>query len=83
MCAALRGVAVSGPILTGNEVWLRGKNQGDAASLWHSLNGKDYIDTGMTFQLKFGQWKGARFGVFNFGPSGLADIDYVRYTYGK
>jgi hypothetical protein len=35
------------------------------------------------FPLKFSQWKGARFGIFCYGGSGSADVDYVRCDYGQ
>jgi beta-xylosidase len=73
----------SGPEVSGGDVWLRGTNEGDAAHLWFSLDGKTFTDTGAKFQLKFSQWKGARFGVFSFGDAGTADVDYIRYNYGK
>jgi beta-xylosidase len=72
-----------GPELSDGDVWLRGTYEGDAARLWFSLDGKTFTDTGTKFQLKFSQWKGARFGVFCFGSSGTADVDYLRYDYGK
>jgi beta-xylosidase len=73
----------AGPELSGNMVWLRGTYEGDAARLWFSLDGKAFTDTGAKVQLKFSQWKGARFGVFCFGSSGTVDVDYIRYNYGK
>ena len=72
-----------GPDVTGNQLWFRGLYTGSDASLQYSLDGKIYTDTGIAFKLKFGQWKGARFGVFCFGDDGMADIDYVHYTYGR
>lgn len=72
-----------GPALAAGDVWLRGTYEGDAARLWFSLDGKTFTDTGAKVQLKFSQWKGARFGVFSFGSSGSVDVDYIRYDYGK
>jgi beta-xylosidase len=69
--------------VTGTEVWLRGLYTGSRATLQYSLDGKTFTDTGIVFELKFGQWKGARFGMFCFGESGIADMDYVHYDYGN
>jgi beta-xylosidase len=71
-----------GPELPGDEVWLRGRYAGDQARLEYSLDGRAYTDTGVPFPLRFGHWKGARFGVFCYGDLGHADVDYVRYEYG-
>jgi beta-xylosidase len=71
-----------GPILKGRYVWLRGINNGDEGKLFYSLDGKSYIDSGMTFRLVFRFWKGSRISIFSYGPkSGSADFDYVRYQY--
>jgi beta-xylosidase len=73
-----------GPTIPGNEVWIRGTYHGDAARLWYSLDGRNFVDTGQIFQLKFGFWKGARVGIFSYGPhGGAADFDYFHYQYGK
>jgi beta-xylosidase len=72
-----------GPTLPAGDVWLRGTYEGDAARLWFSFDGRAFTDTGAKFQLKFSQWKGARFGVFCYGDSGTADVDYLRYDYGR
>jgi beta-xylosidase len=71
-----------GPELTGDDLWLRGRYVGDQARLEYSLDGKTYADTGVPFPLRFGHWKGARFGVFCYGDQGYVDVDYVRYRYG-
>ena len=71
-----------GPALAGDELWLRGRYQGDTARLEYSLDGRTYLDTGVAFPLRFGHWKGARFGIFSYGRDGHVDVDYVRYRYG-
>ena len=71
-----------GPVLQRDGVWLRGINSGDAGRLLYSLDGKTYVDTGMTFRLIFKHWKGSRISIFSYGPNGgSADFDYVRYRY--
>jgi hypothetical protein len=71
-----------GPEVPGSEVWLRGRYEGDRARLEYSLDGKAYTDIGVAFTLRFGHWKGARFGVFCYGDPAPVDFDYVRYVYG-
>ena len=71
-----------GPVLTGNEVWLRGINEGDSGRLLYSLNGTSYAETGTPFPIGFRKWKGGRIAVFSYGPNGgSADFDYIRYRY--
>ena len=71
-----------GPVLQHNSVWFRGINSGDTGRLWYSLDGKTYVDSGMTFRLIFKHWKGSRISIFSYGPNGgSADFDYVRYRY--
>jgi hypothetical protein len=70
-----------GPVVTGNEVWLRGRYTGDSARLEYSLDGKAFTDTGIVFPLRFGHWKGARVGIFCYGRDGHVDLDYARYVY--
>jgi hypothetical protein len=47
-----------------------------------SLDGRSWVEAGAPFALRFGHWKGARFGVFSYGAPGDADFDYLRYRYG-
>jgi beta-xylosidase len=70
-----------GPVVAGMELWLRGRYAGDAARLDYSLDGRAYTDTGVSFPLRFGHWKGARVGIFCYGRDGHVDVDYVRYVY--
>ena len=71
-----------GPVLQGNSVWFRGINNGDTGLLLYSLDGRTYVDTGVSFRLIFKQWKGSRISIFSYGPDGgSADFDYVRYRY--
>jgi beta-xylosidase len=71
-----------GPVVAGDEVFLRGRYAGDSARLQWSLDGRTYVDAGVAFPLRFGHWKGARVGVFSYGDRGRVDVDYVRYRYG-
>jgi Beta-xylosidase len=72
-----------GPALANEHLWLRGVYDGDRARLLYSLDGSDYVDTGLNVQLRAGQWKGARAGLFCYGDGGGAvAVDYFRYRYG-
>ncbi|HEX3744692.1 MAG TPA: glycoside hydrolase 43 family protein [Bryobacteraceae bacterium] len=63
-------------------VWFRGEYREGQATLAYSFDGKTWTDTGQKITLKFASWKGARFGVFSYGPNaGYADVDYVHYNY--
>ena len=69
--------------------WLAARKSGCAghtkattAIYGHSLDGKTFTDTGARVTLRFDQWKGARIAIFSYGPSGIADFDYVHYNYG-
>jgi len=72
-----------GPALAAKgRLWLRGVYKQGKASLFYSLDGKQWTDTGLEVTLKFASWKGARFGLFSYGPNGGgADFDYVHYGY--
>jgi len=73
----------SGPsIANRRRFWLRGEYRQGAARLLYSMDGKKWSDTGQQVALKFASWKGARFGIFCYGPNGgYADVDYVHYDY--
>jgi hypothetical protein len=79
----IRWEAAEGPVLRGKAVWLRASYQGDEARLGYSLDGRVYVDAGVSFTLKFGHWKGARIALFSYGPGGSADFDHFRYRYGE
>jgi beta-glucosidase len=72
-----------GPALAGDELWLRGRYEGDVARLETSLDGRTWTGTGTPFTLAFGHWKGARVGIFCYGRRGRVDVDSVRYRYGS
>ena len=64
-------------------VWLRGTYESNNAHLFYSTDGKSFTDTGTAVTLRFDQWKGARIAIYSYGDGGIADFDYVHYTYGK
>ena len=70
------------PLTATRDVWLRGVYRQDKAELWYSLDGRKWTDSGLRVTLKFGAWKGARFGIFCYGPNGgHIDVDSVHYHY--
>jgi dienelactone hydrolase len=72
-----------GPELEGESLWLRGIHEGDRARLLYSLDGHHFVDTGLAVQLRAGQWKGARVGLFCYGEGGgSVAVDYFRYRFG-
>ena len=42
-----------GPVLKGRAIWFRGINNGDTGRLLYSLDGKIYVDTGVSFSPDF------------------------------
>ena len=69
-----------GPILQGDALWLRGEYHGATAMLAYSTDGKNYTNIDQPVVLRFASWKGARLGVFSYGPAGgTVDLDYIRY----
>lgn len=46
------------------------------------MGDQNRIFSGRRVTLKCGAWKGARFGIFCYGPNGgYVDLDYVHYRY--
>jgi beta-xylosidase len=76
--------AGDGPPTTANTVFFRAKHEGEWATFFYSLDGYKFTDTGFKFQLKFEFWKGARPGLFCYGPGGgWVDVGYWRYRPGE
>jgi beta-xylosidase len=72
-----------GPGLKSNDLWLRGTYQADQAHFAYSLDGKTFTDTGITYQLGYGNWKGSRPALYSFGPNGgYVDVDSFHYAFG-
>ncbi|HEY0944560.1 MAG TPA: glycoside hydrolase 43 family protein [Opitutaceae bacterium] len=70
----------AGPELAQDTVYLRSDYRGEVARLQYSLDGETFHDLGSPVTLKFGQWKGARVGLFAFGPAG-GHADFDDFTY--
>ena len=72
-----------GPDVADAAVWLRAEYGQSTGRLLYSLDGRVYSDTGRTFALASGCWKGARIALFCYGADGgHTDIDWFRYGYG-
>lgn len=70
----------TGPEIKGTRIWLRGVYQGQHARLAYSFDGQAFVDTGVRGNLRAGHWKGARVGLFCYGPEGgQADFDFFDY----
>ena len=67
---------------TCGKLWLRGEYGEGAASLLYSLDGRSWSDSGQQITLQAGFGKGARFGLFCYGPgNGYVDVARVSYQY--
>ena len=57
------------------EVWLKVANDSEQNrhQFYYSLDGKDYVPAGATFQLRGGYWKGIRVGLFCYMPTSEPD----------
>jgi beta-xylosidase len=63
-------------------LWFRGEYHQGAATLLYSLDGKSWSDSGQRVTLQPGFGKGARFGLFCYGPGGgYVDVGRVSYRY--
>jgi beta-xylosidase len=77
------GSFVTGAVVTGMNVWLRGTYEGADCHFAYSFDGIHFSDAPSGFKLAFKDWKGSRPAVYNFGMAGgYVDVDYFRYSYG-
>jgi len=73
-----------GPIITGEELWIRTTNQADQAQFGFSTDGKVFERFGPTFTIQFGKWTGDRLGFFCWNEraaTGHVDVDFFQYEY--
>jgi len=78
------GQETRGPVIEGDELWIRTTNDGDRARFQYSLDGETFAPYGPTFTLKFGKWTGDRLGFFCWNDrreAGQLDVDWFRYEY--
>lgn len=77
----------TGPEIQGKEIYLRSDTEYDKATFSWSLDGKTWNETDFHYQLKFGNWRGNRPGLFCWNSltdalpeSGYVDVDWFHYT---
>jgi beta-xylosidase len=75
------GDEIAGPAVSGNDVWLRGTYDGPTGTLAYSTDGSAFTDTGVKLRLKFVFWKGARAGLFCYGPDNGGGADFTRFQF--
>ena len=81
------GHAVPGPRITQNALWLRSAWGYDGQSRFsYSLDGKTFLNLGDPYQLKWGNYRGDRIGIYSFndlGERGYVDVDWFHYVVGR
>ena len=78
------GKMEEGPIIRGDVIYYRTKNDGNQAFYEYSLDGDRFKKFGEPFLLQFGRWRGDRLGFYCWNderPAGHIDIDYFHYDY--
>ena len=83
----VKGVTTKGPLITGNDIWLKSTWGLDGNSKYfYSLDGKTYISFGEPYQLMWGAYRGDRLAIYNYNnttDAGYVDIDYFHYKYSR
>lgn len=83
----LKGMITKGPLITGNNLWLKSTWGLDGRSKYfYSLDGKEYTSFGEPYQLMWGDYRGDRLAIYSYNnktDAGYVDIDYFRYKYSK
>jgi len=81
----INGKSTSGPVITGNTLWLKSSWGLDGNSHYaYSTDGKAFIDFGEPWALTWGNYRGDRIGIYNFNDkaeAGFVDVDYLIYNY--
>jgi len=79
------GRATPGPVITGNDLWLKSVWGLDGLSRYsYSLDGRTFTGFGSPYQLSWGSYRGDRIGLYNFNAkagAGWVDVDYFHYAY--
>lgn len=80
------GQELLGPSIAVDTVWLRSRWGFDGISQYaYSLDGTQYTDFGASYQIKWGAYRGDRFGIYCFndnGEHGFVDVDWLHYEMG-
>ncbi|MBC8054266.1 MAG: glycoside hydrolase 43 family protein [Sphingobacteriaceae bacterium] len=81
----VKGTSTIGPVLTGNNLWLKSTWGLDGLSqYYYSTDGKKYISFGGPYQMAWGSYRGDRLGVYNYNnkaEAGYIDVDFFCYDY--
>jgi beta-xylosidase len=79
------GKITPGPLLAGNDLWLRSTWGQDGLSHFsYSLDGRTFAAFGDPYQFAWGYYRGDRIGIYSFndnGTAGYVDVDFFRYIY--
>ncbi len=80
-------LTTSGEVITTTDIWLRNVWGLDGLSQFsYSLNGENFKNFGEAYQLKWGNYRGDRIGIFCFNDeneSGGVDVDFFEYKLTK
>ncbi len=81
------GHTTFGPAIVEGMIWLQSQWGFDGTSHYsYSTDGTRFTDFGASYQLRWGAYRGDRFGLYCFnaqGEHGLVDVDWVRYEYSR
>ena len=78
------GQKSEGPVLKGNELYVRTSNNSNQATYEYSTDGETYQRFGPVFTIEFGKWTGDRLGFFCWNEKeeqGYIDVDWFTYDY--
>lgn len=78
------GERVVGPLLKGNDLYVRTSNKINQATYEYSADGEHFEPFGPTFTIEFGKWTGDRLGFFCWNEKaerGYVDVDWFTYDY--
>jgi beta-xylosidase len=79
------GKVTPGPVITGNNLWLKSVWGLDGQSRYsYSLDGQTFTEFGAPYQLSWGSYRGDRIGIYSFNDNadaGQLDVDYFHYHY--
>jgi len=78
------GTSTDGPVIQGDDLWIRTVNDGNQANFAYSTDGTHLTRFGRVFTLKFGKWTGDHLGFFCWNDKkelGYVDVDFFHYDY--
>lgn len=79
------GKLIPGPLLSGNDLWLKSTWGMEGMSQYsYSLDGKTFTNFGEPYQLAWGSYRGDRIGIYSYNnraEEGYVDVDFFRYAY--